>query len=59
MLKTTKAATKATFTFLLAGGPEQIRTAVEAFAELCLTTRPQDPFFERANIGDFYFIKSN
>ncbi len=25
-------------------GPEQIRTAVEAFAELCLATRPQDPF---------------
>ena len=24
------------------GGPEQIRTAVEAFAELCLATRPQD-----------------
>ncbi len=25
-------------------GPERIRTAVEAFAELCLTTRPQDLF---------------
>ena len=25
-------------------GPERIRTAVEAFAELCLATRPQDPF---------------
>ncbi len=24
------------------GGPERIRTAVEAFAELCLATRPQD-----------------
>ena len=24
-------------------GPERIRTAVEAFAELCLATRPQDP----------------
>ncbi len=23
-------------------GPERIRTAVEAFAELCLATRPQD-----------------
>ena len=23
-------------------GPERIRTAVQAFAELCLTTRPQD-----------------
>ena len=28
----------------LLGGPERIRTAVEAFAELCLATRPQDPF---------------
>lgn len=26
------------------GGPERIRTAVGAFAELCLTTRPQDLF---------------
>lgn len=26
------------------GGPERIRTAVEAFAELCLATRPQDHF---------------
>lgn len=26
----------------LTRGPEQIRTAVEAFAELCLTTRPRD-----------------
>ncbi len=24
------------------GGPERIRTAVRAFAELCLATRPQD-----------------
>ena len=24
------------------GGPDQIRTGVEAFAELCLATRPQD-----------------
>jgi hypothetical protein len=23
-------------------GPERVRTAVRAFAELCLTTRPQD-----------------
>ena len=23
-------------------GPERVRTAVEAFAELCLATRPQD-----------------
>ena len=27
---------------ILVGGPEQIRTAVGAFAELCLTTRLQD-----------------
>ena len=26
------------------GGPERVRTAVEAFAELCLATRPQDLF---------------
>ena len=26
------------------GGPDQIRTGVEAFAELCLATRPQDLF---------------
>jgi hypothetical protein len=26
-------------------GPERIRTAVEAFAELCLATRPQDLIF--------------
>jgi len=25
------------------GGPERIRTAVRAFAELCLAARPQDP----------------
>ena len=28
-------------------GLERIRTAVEAFAELCLATRPQDPFGTR------------
>ena len=28
-------------------GPERIRTAVEAFAELCLATRPQDLFGTR------------
>lgn len=28
---------------LFFGGPDQIRTGVEAFAELCLATRPQDP----------------
>ena len=26
-------------------GPERIRTAVEAFAELCLATRPRDHLF--------------
>ncbi|MFM2136754.1 MAG: hypothetical protein RL021_2154 [Bacteroidota bacterium] len=26
------------------GGPDQIRTGVQAFAELCLATRPQDLF---------------
>ena len=35
-------------------GPEQIRTAVEAFAELCLATRPQDHFLTSANITDFF-----
>ncbi len=35
-------------------GPEQIRTAVEAFAELCLATRPQDLFLTTANIGDLF-----
>ena len=38
----------------LFGGPEQIRTAVEAFAELCLATRPQDLFLASANITDFF-----
>ena len=28
------------------GGPERIRTAVEAFAELCLATRPQDQLIQ-------------
>ncbi len=31
-------------------GLERIRTAVEAFAELCLATRPQDPFGKMANV---------
>jgi hypothetical protein len=30
--------------FILNGGPERIRTAVGAFAELCLATRPQDHY---------------
>lgn len=38
-----KTANKRFFSFV-SGGPERIRTAVEAFAELCLATRPQDPF---------------
>ena len=33
------------------GGLERIRTAVEAFAELCLATRPQDPFVWNAKLG--------
>ena len=28
--------------FFTQRGPDQIRTGVEAFAELCLATRPQD-----------------
>ncbi len=31
--------------FCLYRGPERIRTAVQAFAELCLATRPQDLLF--------------
>ena len=30
-------------------GPERIRTAVGAFAELCLATRPQDPVGDSEN----------
>ena len=30
-------------------GPDRIRTDVEAFAELCLATRPQDHFDSRKN----------
>ena len=30
-------------------GLEQIRTAVEAFAELCLATRPRDQLFQSQN----------
>ncbi len=37
-------------------GPEQIRTAVAAFAELSLATRPQDPFnFRNAKIQFFLY----
>ena len=35
---------------LLFRGPERIRTAVGAFAELCLATRPQDPIYFRFQI---------
>lgn len=35
------------------GGPERIRTAVEAFAELCLATRPQDPLLKTAHFQGF------
>ncbi len=35
------------------GGPERIRTAVEAFAELCLATRPQDHSYFRFQIVNF------
>ncbi len=37
--------------FFITRGPERIRTAVEAFAELCLATRPQD-LFGMAKIGE-------
>ncbi len=40
-------------------GPEQIRTAVAAFAELSLATRPQDPFnLEMQKYNFFYIIIS-
>ena len=38
-------------------GPERIRTAVEAFAELCLATRPQDLFLGRENNANKLIIK--
>jgi hypothetical protein len=31
-------------------GPERIRTAVRAFAELCLATRPQDPLSKNSKV---------
>jgi hypothetical protein len=39
--------------FVIPGGSEQIRTAVEGFADLCLTTRPRNHFFKTAKIGYF------
>ena len=38
-------------------GPDRIRTGVEAFAELCLATRPQDRYqsiIRRAKVGIFF-----
>jgi hypothetical protein len=40
---------------LLTRGPERIRTAVAAFAELSLATRPQDRIYFRFLILDFRF----
>lgn len=37
-------------------GPERIRTAVGAFAELCLATRPQDRIDLRFNIYYLIFL---
>ena len=34
-------------------GPDQIRTGVEAFAELCLAARPQD---QKSKFIIFYFL---
>ena len=33
------------------GGSEQIRTAVEAFAELCLATRPQNRLYQKLSFN--------
>jgi hypothetical protein len=41
----------------LSGGPERIRTAVEAFAELCLATRPQDHFTGGKNSANKVILK--
>lgn len=40
----------------LFGGPERIRTAVQGFADLCLTARPQDhsSFKSAANLTQFF-----
>ena len=38
-------------------GPERIRTAVEAFAELCLATRPQDLVWGCKNSGKKGILK--
>ena len=46
------------FLTLFLRGLKRIRTAVAAFAELCLATRPSDQFdlFECANIQTFSFL---
>ncbi len=40
----------------LVRGPDQIRTGVEAFAELCLATRPQDLFKKLNTIFSFLYL---
>ena len=42
-MPTKNAVTKSYSDFI--GGPDRIRTGVEAFAELCLATRLQDHYF--------------
>jgi hypothetical protein len=42
--------------FAFLGGLERIRTAVEAFAELCLATRPQDHIYLRITILDLRLL---
>jgi hypothetical protein len=44
---------------LTLGGPERIRTAVEAFAELCLATRPQDLFSGHKNREILFTIRNS
>ena len=41
----------------LCGGLERGRTAVQGFADLCLTTRPRDHYFEFAKL--LFFLISN
>ena len=41
----------------LCGGLERGRTAVQGFADLCLTTRPRDHYFEFAKLLFFFNIK--
>ena len=37
-------------------GPDQIRTGVEAFAELCLAARPQDQIHIKNTIFYYFFL---